>query len=333
MSMPSTKHRSSVVRLVILLICTALCATLVINKQIIIDYVRGSQYTPSSAMQAIRSELGLTDRGEFYFNASQPTIEPPSKFNQSCRQTTETNNPILGCYDMQRIYIFDVTNQKLAGIEQTTAAHELLHAVYERLSSGDKATLNSELEKAYQSNKSADIEARMNYYKASEPGEEMNELHSMLGTEIENLGPKLEAHYRQYFTNRAAIVAFHSQYDNVFRSVTGQMKSLNEAINTGTSVLNTRIDEYNKAAKQLEADANDFKRRNQNNQITSLGQFNAEQNALLERQDLLAAEKQSIVDTTADLNTKRAQYNQLVGEYNQLSVSINSNLTPVNTLQ
>lgn len=325
------QRRFSVSSLLIIIVSVALFAMLLVNRQFIVDYARSIQYNPSSTMAAIRGDLKLTDKGTFYFNASQPALEPAAQFNQNCRQTAETNNPILGCYDTQRIYVFEVTNQKLDGIEQTTAAHELLHAVYERMSDSEKRTVDAELEKAYQAHKTADLEARMEYYQKSEPGEEMNELHSILGTEVADLGSDLEAHYRQYFTDRQAVVGYHEEYAGVFTSVTNQLKALSDDINTQTDALNQRIDAYNQAAKQLQADADDFKKRNQEGSITSLSQFNSEQNTLLDRQAALNTERQAISDLVAGLNAKRDEYNQLVDEYNQLNVSINSKLTPVNS--
>ncbi len=43
-------------------------------------------------------------------------------------------------------------------------------------------------------------------------------MHSVLGTEVANLPPALENYYKQYFTNRQAIVNYANQYEGVIYS-------------------------------------------------------------------------------------------------------------------
>ncbi len=331
--MSKTKqHRSLLGSAAVVLFSAVLFFNILFSRQYIVDSVKAYQYAPSADMAHIRSDLRLTSKGSFYFNASEPVIEPASEFNQSCRQTQETNNPILGCYDAERIYVFDVTNKKLAGIEQTTAAHELLHAAYGRLGSSDKAALDTELQKAYEQHKTPELIERMDYYKRTEPGEEMNELHSILGTEISDVGPILEDHYRQYFTDRSVITNFHNQYATIFSSVTNDIQRLSTQINSQTAALNIRIDAYNASVQQLDSDAASFSKRNRQGEFTSADEFNSEQNQLLQRQNALADERNSINVAINSIDGLRTQYNQLVEEYNQLNSSINSSLTPVNSV-
>ncbi len=48
-------------------------------------------------------------------------------------------NAILGCYNpsSRDIYIYNVTNSELDGVKEVTAAHEMLHAAWERLSESE----------------------------------------------------------------------------------------------------------------------------------------------------------------------------------------------------
>ncbi|HEY0965118.1 MAG TPA: hypothetical protein VGE13_01420, partial [Candidatus Saccharimonadales bacterium] len=147
------------------------------QKQMIIDYVLATQYVASSEVASIRSDLKLTGRGTLLFNASRPELQASDDFNTSCQQQKETNNPILGCYVVQRIFIFNVENEKLEGIEETTAAHELLHAAYERMGEGERNEVNAEIKKVLATVMTPDLKKRLDYYQKTEPGEEYNELY------------------------------------------------------------------------------------------------------------------------------------------------------------
>lgn len=332
--MPEKKSRTSVVfSLVAVIGALLLASAALLNQQRIIDTVRSWQYEPSSEVATLRDKLGLTADGLLHFNASQPELEPATEFNQRCQQYSETNNPIIGCYINQLIFIFDVDNPKLNGIEETTAAHELLHAVYERLDPSEKEALDASLMAAYQKVKTPELEERMEYYEKTEPGEEMNELHSILGTEYADLSNVLEEHYDDYFTDRDRIVAYYEAYNAVFTSATKQLKSLESQINTLVASINARISTYNQRIKQFDADAAAFQRRNNSGGFDNQAEFDAAQGDLVARQAALEAERVSINAAIDRAKALRRQYNQVVSEYNQLSRSINSSLTPIPSLK
>lgn len=52
------------------------------------------------------------------------------------------------------------------------------------------------LEKEYRKNSDAEFSKRMDYYKRNQPGEEYNELHSIIGTEFADISPQLEDYYK-----------------------------------------------------------------------------------------------------------------------------------------
>ena len=315
--------------LLLLVFAVAVALGAVVYRQDIIDHVRAAQYQPAAAVKHIRGGLGLTGEGELYFDASQPEIESAGAFNDDCRQEKETNNPILGCYVDQRIYIFDVTNKELEGIEETTAAHELLHAAYERLSPGARRTLNAELEAAYQRVKTPELEQRIDFYKRSEPGQEMNELHSILGTEVDGLGSALEKHYSEFFKDRQKVLSYYHTYSAVFEDATKQLKRLENQINTRTDDINDRIKSYNKAVAALKDDVEVFNRRSQQNGgFSSQAEFDNARAGLLARQNDLDKTREAINDDIKSVERLRTNYNDLVDKYNELSRSINSSLPP-----
>src|SRR5690606_10396580 len=131
----------------------------------------------------------------------------------------EKASPILGCYtSADRVFIYDITNEQLDGIEEVTAAHEMLHAVWNRMSSSERASIEKELRSAYEKLGDGTVKERMDYYVRTEPTEIANELHSILGTEVANLSDSLEAYYAQFF-NRERVLALHDNYNSLYVSL------------------------------------------------------------------------------------------------------------------
>ncbi len=326
--MSSTKWRSYLASVLTIAAAMLIAFGVVYYRQAIFDTVHAMQYQPSAQMASIRDKLGLTAKGKALFDASQPQIEAATTFNQSCQQREETNSPILGCYISQQIFVYEVTNQKLDGIEETTAAHELLHAAYERLNSTERAKLNTELTSVYQKVKTSELEERMQHYRESEPGQELNELHSILGTEFANLGPKLESHYAQYFKDRKKVLGYFDAYSSVFDSAKNRLKSLQTQINSQTERVNGEIKAYNQDSDQLKKDAATFNRRADSGDFPTSSEFNAARNTIIDRQAKLASMRTAIIKSINEIDAWRTEYNQLAKEYNQLNQSINSSLAP-----
>lgn len=313
----------------LLLVTVTAAVALIWYRQGIIDHVRAYQYQPSAAAADIREDLRLTDLGSLYYNASETVVEPAEAFNRDCRQHKETNNPILGCYVNQRIYIFDITNDKLEGIEETTAAHELLHAAYERLDTDDRQALKEELMTVYQRVKTPELEQRMEYYRKSEPGQEMNELYAILGTEVDGLGHKLESHYAAFFKNRQRILGFYRTYSSVFDKVSSQLKQLEADINNRTKTTNAQIKAYNAAVSDHKDDVAAFNQRSaRTGGFESQAEFDAARASLVARQAELDQTRQRLLASIDTIEKLRVRYNELVEQYNELSKSINSSLAP-----
>ena len=125
---------------VILLVLAAIATIIVLNRAWIYDWFRGITYQPNAEMAGIRGKLNLTGRGEFLFNATQPELNEADAFNANCRQD-ESEVAVLGCYTAGNIYVYNITDAKLDGIRELTAAHELLHAVWARMDSTEKEDL------------------------------------------------------------------------------------------------------------------------------------------------------------------------------------------------
>lgn len=322
------KKHSGTASLVTGLVLIALSALLWINHQYLIDTVRFWQYQPTGMVADIASRTTMTDSGKFLFYASQPSVDDRTTFNAACKNN-ESGTAILGCYTADRIYIYDITDQRLDGIQEVTAAHEMLHAVYARMSDSDKQAVNTLVEAEYQKLKAnPDYTARMAFYDKTEPGERDNELHSIIGTEVGSISPELEAHYKKYFSNRAAIVASYNSYNSVFTSLEDQAKSLSTQLDALNAQIKTAVANYETDVKQLNADIASFNQRASSGDFSSLAAFNKEHQALVDRSDALSSERNSVNALIGQYNTLSDQYNSIVTQSNDLNQSIDSSLAP-----
>jgi hypothetical protein len=177
------------------------------------------------------------------FYVSRPKIEDGQDFNSHCSKTGE-KTVVLGCYTAQKIYVYHVTDSRLNGVVQVTAAHEMLHAAYERLNDTAKADVNKMLEAELPKVTDERLKGLIDLYNKTEPGELLNEMHSILGTEYGNLTPELETYYKQYFTDRSKVVGFANGYQAVFfasqqkiTALAGQLDALKGQIDTNTQLL------------------------------------------------------------------------------------------------
>ncbi|MDB5179528.1 MAG: hypothetical protein JWN12_160 [Candidatus Saccharibacteria bacterium] len=301
-----------------------IAAFLLLNQQYVKDQITVWSYRVPSNVQTIESRIDFSGRGKFYFYATQPELDGSDKFNADCPRQ-EVGNPILGCYASGRIYVYDVTNAQLDGIEEVTAAHEMLHSVWERMSDADRTRVSALLEAEYKTlGSNTDLTARMSYYQRTEPGQFDNELHSILGTEIGNLSPALETYYKQYFNDRQKVVDLHAQYSTVFINLKAQSDSLYNDLTTLGSSIESRSTQYDADVKQLSADITAFNTRANNGDFSSMGQFNSERAALLARSNQLDADRASISRDIDIYNLKYADYQKVSTEIETLNKSIDS---------
>lgn len=300
---------------------TLVTIVIVLNRQWIYDYVRGLSYEPSNEMSRIREDLRLTEQGEFLFNAAQPVLSESEEFNEKCRLILDMEVAVLGCYTGGNIYVYDITDKSLDGIRELTAAHELLHAVFARMSETEKEGLKSDLEQVRKEN--ADVlDEDLNTYSSDE---QFEELYVRAGTEVADLPSALEEHYAEIFTDQDLIVSFYNGYIAVFKenkakieALGGELSNLNAIIEEKKSVyeqesagLNSEIIEFNSCVESGDC-------------FDSLEAFRARRNQLMLRQENLNGlyiEINNLVDT---YNNKVAEYNSYVLEGKKLNSLINS---------
>lgn len=278
----------------------------------LLDEFRAQQYTPSSHISAIEQRVTLTSAGRRIFYATSPEVQDSGQFNGSCH-SVERTTAILGCYYRDRIYLYNVQNSELDGALDVTAAHELLHAAYARLSTFEQHKVDGLVRAAYQKVKNEPTLKRlMEYYKQAEPGAEINELHSILGTTIANLDSELERYYARYFTNRASIVTLNQRYTQVFSELDQQATSLKAKISAEESSLKTETDAYQNELNQLNSDIQSF------NQRAVSGDFSSQE--FYATRSALSGRVASLNNQQSQLNTRISAYNTMIAEYNKLAV-------------
>lgn len=180
----------------------------------IYDKARLRGYTPSKQVVQLATDTTMDDDTRRLFYVYHPQLDDKSTFSQNCKSSEKTI--VLGCYvDGQGIYLYNVTDARLNGVIQVTAAHETLHAAYERLSGKEKTHINELINQAYANVKDERIRKTIDDYRKN-GADVTNELHSILGTEVRNLPPELETYYQRYFSDRKKIVSFSEQYEKVF---------------------------------------------------------------------------------------------------------------------
>jgi hypothetical protein len=314
--------------LIVSLIAVAITGWLVFNRQLVIDQLSVWQYQPSSAVASLATRTDMNGNGRFIFYASQPAIEDSQAFNQNCTRK-EQSTAILGCYDGRRIYVYNVTNAQLDGIQEVTAAHEMLHAAYQRMSPSEKATVDALLEAEYAKLKdNQDMADRLAFYARTEPGERDNELHSVIGTEVADISPALEAHYKQYFSDRQAVVALHTKYDSVFTAIQTQSAQLSAQLTALGTAIEQGSASYNAGVAQLNQDIAAFNDRAANNGFSSQYAFNVARGALVTRVNDLNTQRDTINSDVAQYNALRDQLSQLAVQSDALNRSIDSRLSP-----
>ncbi|RFA16830.1 hypothetical protein B7R21_01595 [Subtercola boreus] len=290
------------------------------------DQVEVWQYRPSPAISEMAAESGMSDEGRFYFYASAPTVENAADFQSVCGSSSD-DFVLLGCYTGSSIHVFDVADARLSGIRGVTAAHEMLHAVYARLSDSDRSDLDVLLEQQYEAHKDdPDLAARMLSYATTEPGQRDNELHSIFGTEVAGLSPALEAHYAKYFTDRSKVVALNASFEAVFNQIHDQESALAAQVSAAGDAIDRESAQYSADSDTLSQDVADFNSRASAGDIVSRAEFDRQRAALEGRQADLATRYTGIQNDITAYNALRDQLEALNSQAQELGRSLDSTL-------
>ncbi len=298
------------------------------HPQRVTDQFTVWNFSPDATITGYADRATMTDEGRFLFYASRPEVSPSGEFDAHCSSQLEGVG-ILGCYQHadKRIYLFDVTDDRLDGIEEVVAAHEMLHAAWDRMSTDERDALEPLLEAAAQTKADdPDFASTLDYYAQAEPGERLNEMHSIIGTEFADISPELEAHYATYFSDRAALVKLHVTSHAVFQQQQEAIDAIVAQLDSLQASVDTDYASYNAGYDQLNIDIADFNERAANGDFESQAQFTGERNDLIARQADLDALYATIADRKNQYDALLAQLDELNAQVAELNQSIN--ITP-----
>ena len=323
---PPKKHRARIVIFAIILpLLWVVGGTLIFaNLENIRDHITAWQNPLASNVAALADDAGLNAHGKFLLAASRAELNDRADFNRNC-PIQESQAILLGCYAARRIYVFDVADTQISGIKSVIAAHEMLHAAYQRLSGGERAKVDKLLANELKSIDNPEILNLMKIYQQTEPGQEFNELHSLLATEEKSLSPELENYYRKYFANRAKVVAEYAKYQKVFDDLKAQATALQTQMTAEKSAIDAATAQYQRDADALTTDISAFNAcANRAGCFVSQSQFNSQRANLVARQQTLADAAAAIQKQIDDYNGDVAKLNALGIEAEKLNQSLDS---------
>lgn len=323
MSIKKNNTVQIIVSTIIAAVFIAAAAYVVINRQRVVDQINFWEYKPTSEMTSFAQRTSMNSEGQFLFYSAKPELESQADFNVSC-PNTNSSMAIIGCYNGQQIFIYNITNAKLDGIRDVTAAYEMLHAAYKRLSPSDLTAVNQLIENEYQRQGNDSMKNLVSYFAKTEPGERDNELFSMIATQLPSISPQLESYYSRYFTNRQTLVSLYNKYSSVFKTLSDQSTQLAAGLKVLSSSIDARSTKYVTDNTKLNDDIQTFNKNATDGNFSSQSDFNQQRNALSARSTALDAERTSINNDIATYNDELAQYNALAVQTKQLYNSINS---------
>ena len=302
------------------------------NRQQISDRITAAGFDAPPAITALADRLNLTDAGSIVFFATQPTLESSQHFNDQCSRVDHVDGGhVLGCFSDGNIHLFEVTDERLDGIVEVTAAHELLHAVHARMGESERQEFDRRLEREYEVLAQNDpaLEARMQVYEGLSRSGFANELHSVLGTEVAELPDWLEEHYARWFEDRSQIVGLFNDYHGLFVALQQEADALTAELEAIRADVEQRNAAYSAAVDAFNADAREFKRRNENFEFSSnVDEFNRIMNDLEQRRVALDTELAAIQAEVARFDEKRARLEEIGQTSADLDQQIDSGLAP-----
>lgn len=291
------------------------------------DWLRLLGYAPPIEISSLAANDTMTDTARHTFYLNKPLLVDKTKFDAYCKAGSE-HTIILGCYRSgeRGIFLLDVTDSRLAGVEQVTAAHEMLHGAYERLDGAQRQQVNGMLTDYYNhSLKDKRVLDTLAAYQKSEPNDITDEMHSIFGSEIATLPQNLEMYYRRYFTDRSAVVRYAESYEQEF---TGRQQQITD-YDAKLAAMKQQIDKNEADLQNIQADLRT--RRNRMDQLQASGQFEAYNEAVPGFNALVDTYNAQIADTKqliARYNEIVAARNNLLLEEQQLMQALNTNLIP-----
>jgi len=277
-----------------------------------------------ATFDAIATRTTMTAEARDLLARSAPELTDRASIGQRC--SLEPDVSVLGCYQAGHIAVLSVTDPRLDGITETTTAHEMLHAAWAALGVVERSRLAPLLQAAYEAHATQELTERIDIYRAIDPAVIDSELHSILGTEVADLGPELETYYARWFTDRSAVVALAQEAQSTFASLREQVDDLDVELAAKRSTLDA--EDADLRARRADLDA----RSAELDALKNEGRF-AEYNAGVDpfntdvaAFNAAAGAHQQAVEDYNDLVVER---NQLAAAYTDLAQQINTTVSSI----
>lgn len=299
-----------------------------LNQQAIHDWWRLRSYEPNQEIVALADTVKMTDYARQVFYVQHPAVEPASSFNQYCRHGNEFTI-VLGCYiSGQGIYIFRVDDKRLQGIEEVTAAHEMLHAVYERLSEQDRILIDKTTRLYFESRATDKLRQTIGQYENNDPSSVPSELYAILGTEVRNIPSDLERHYATYFTDRTRVVALAEQYEQAFSERKEKIDALAKELTRLKDTIDTQRSLLDAESRALSTEYDRINRISNTADPQSFRQVAEEYNERVRQYNEAVAQITELIET---YNETYEIYQSVVLEQQDLFNAIDSRPKTINT--
>jgi hypothetical protein len=301
------------------------------NEPLLKDQLVAHQFEASNEILRYASAAGLSQTGELYFLASLPQIVPSVEFDRYCTRN-EPGIGVLGCYTIRdrRIYLFDVTDERLTSVEPVVAAHEMLHAAWARLSVEERNRLAELLEEGFASlPQDHRLRERIASYEADNPASRIPELYAILGTEIRDLPQALEDHYSLYFSDRDRVVSLSDEVYRVFSEVSDELQALATDLESRAAEIEGLRYTWEQTSASLRgdisafnADMEAFRVRAESGGFRTQSEYDQARNALEQRRPGLEQRQTKVRDLRTTLQAKIDEYNTLLEELTVLNAEV-----------
>lgn len=280
------------------------------KMQDIYDWFALRNYTPPSRVVKLADDTTMNDYTRKIFYVNHPDLNEKTTFNGHCRTTEQSI--VLGCFiENKGIFLLDVNDPRLSGVMEVTAAHEVLHAAYERLSSEERKKVDKMTEDFFNNIKDDRIKTTVKNYRDKDPSVVPNELHSILGTEVSELSPELEQYYSKYFKDRMQIAKFSEQYEQTFVDLRNQvedldldLESMKKQIDNNQSELSSKNQQIESARANLDALLSAKRIEEYNSKVSGFNQLVSSYNTLINKTKQLITEYNSLVEKRNSLATQ-----------------------------
>lgn len=302
------------------------------NPRLVSDAVTVHRFEPPAAISALATQADMSERGRFVFYASVPELVPAESFDLFCSRD-EPGIGVLGCFTFAeaRIYLYDITDEGLEPFEVVVAAHEMLHAAWDRLSADERLELEAPLEAVFaELGPDHELVERIESYEAFDPSSRVPELYAIIGTEIESLPETLELHYAEYFDDRSVVVDIWQQIQAIFAELENELDRLGAELEALAAQIDDERQQAERDATALESDISAFNTRAERpGGYTSQSAFERDRDDLLARQNALNAQIDAMNATVDAYNALLAEFTALNDQAAALNRSLNIDPQPI----